>query len=327
MYNQFKRMQKLAGLLTENITEYSSYEYRQITQDVLDHFSNIDSDSSERKQYIQDTYPELSEDDIDTIHMMVGQELNKMIELDEGEAAYEYEKGKEAGEKMSKSKLRKKIREIIIAEMAKEAYVVVIQPEDEEERLYGEYKSEKEANMAADSVRRRYYDDMYPPEIIVMPKSKWGGLNELDGAAVEASDYDPVAEAKKKDEEDIDVEDIDVDTELSDVETGGGEDPEVEHVQDLLNQLQDAAEKMGDEKLLKQIGNTITFFTRQHVAEKPELNEASLEAIERMDGLVSQNSVSMLIRGAQGMIRSLKEEGFDDDDIYDYIVERIKILA
>jgi len=135
---------------------------------------------------------------------------------------------------------------------------------------------------------------------------------------------------KKKDEEDdedIDVEDTDVDTELPDVETGGGEDPEVEHIQDLLNQLQDAAEKLGDEKLLKQVGNTITFFTRQHVAEKPELNEASLEAIELMDGLVSQNNVSMLIRGAQGIIRDLKEEGFDDDDIYDYIVERIKILA
>ena len=37
-------------------------------------------------------------------------------------------------------------------------------------------------------------------------------------------------------------------------------------IQDLLNQLQDAAEELGDEKLLTQVGNTITFFTREHVA-------------------------------------------------------------
>lgn len=315
MNNEFKRMQKLAGLITENTTREESVNLRKIAQQVFNHFMKVDSsDSSEREEYIESEYPELSSAEVKEVHSMVGD----MLRVEYGEMSE------------NKSLLRKKIREMIIAEMAKEAYVVVIQPEGEEERLYGEYKSEKEANMAADSVRRRYSDDMYPPKIMVMPKSKWGGLNELDGAAVEAEDYDPVDEAKKKDEEDdedIDVEDTDVDTELPDVETGGGEDPEVEHIQDLLNQLQDAAEKLGDEKLLKQVGNTITFFTRQHVAEKPELNEASLEAIERMDGLVSQNSVSMLIRGAQGIIRDLKEEGFNDDDIYDYIVERIKILA
>ena len=315
MNNEFKRMQKLAGLITENTTREESVNLRKIAQQVFNHFMKVDSsDSSEREEYIESEYPELSSAEVKEVHSMVGD----MLRVEYGEMSE------------NKSLLRKKIREMIIAEMAKEAYVVVIQPEGEEERLYGEYKSEKEANMAADSVRRRYSDDMYPPEIMVMPKSEWGGLNELDGAAVEEEDYDPVAEAKKKDEEDdedVDIEDIDADTELPDVETGGGEDPEVEHVQDLLNQLQDAAEKLGDEKLLKQVGNTITFFTRQHVAEKPELNEASLEAIERMDGLVSQNSVGMLIRGAQGIIRDLKEEGFNDDDIYDYIVERIKILA
>ena len=35
----------------------------------------------------------------------------------------------------------------------------------------------------------------------------------------------------------------------------------------------EAAKKLGDEKLSSQIGNTLTFFTRQHVV-KEELNEA-----------------------------------------------------
>ena len=89
-------------------------------------------------------------------------------------------------------------------------------------------------------------------------------LAEMDGAAVVAGDYDPVAEAKKDKEEveDVEVEDVDV----TDEKMVGNDDPKVAEIQDLLNQLQDAAEELGDEKLLIQIGNTITFFTREHVA-------------------------------------------------------------
>lgn len=276
MSNEFKRMQKLAGLITENTINEES-KIKMIAGKVFDYFKDKSSDSNERLEFIKNKY-DLTPDEADEVHSEVSalmRDLGDFGDVEEGMGAYEYEKGKKAGEKlekekMSKSKLREKIREMILA--------------------------------------------------------------ELDGAAVEAEDYDPVAEAKKKakDEEDIDVEDIDVediDVEEPGTEMGGGENAEVERIQDLLNQLQDEAEKLGDEKLLKQVGNTITFFTRQHVAEKPELNEISLEALDRMDGLVSQSNVSMLIRGAQGIIKDLKEDGFDDEDIYDYIIERIKVLS
>jgi len=71
-------------------------------------------------------------------------------------------------------------------------------------------------------------------------------------------------EAKKAedDEDDVEIEDIDV----SDDEMRGGDNPDIDKIQDLLEQLQNAAEDLGDEKLLTQIGNIITFFTRQHVA-------------------------------------------------------------
>lgn len=42
---------------------------------------------------------------------------------------------------------------------------------------------------------------------------------------------------------------------------------EVKSVQDALNKAQVEAEKLGDKKLLAQIGNTITFFTRAHISE------------------------------------------------------------
>ena len=218
MSNEFKRMQKLAGLITENTINEES-KIKMIANDVFDYFKDMESsDSNKRLKFIETEYPKLTPAEANKVHSEVSalmRDLGDFGDVEEGMGAYEYEKGKKAGEKlekekMSKSKLREKIREMILA--------------------------------------------------------------ELDGAAVEAEDYDPVAEAKKKakDEEDIDVEDIDVedvDVEEPGTEMGGGENAEVERIQDLLNQLQDEAEKLGDEKLLKQVGNTITFFTRQHISE------------------------------------------------------------
>ena len=45
-----------------------------------------------------------------------------------------------------------------------------------------------------------------------------------------------------------------------------GESEDVEEVQALLMKAQEAAEALGDDKLQDQIGNTITYFTRAHVA-------------------------------------------------------------
>jgi hypothetical protein len=56
-------------------------------------------------------------------------------------------------------------------------------------------------------------------------------------------------------EEEVDIE---LDAETID-------DTEVSEIQDLLNQVQEKAESLNDEKFLKQIGNTITYFTRAHV--------------------------------------------------------------
>jgi len=89
----------------------------------------------------------------------------------------------------------------------------------------------------------------------------------------EMDDIDEAEEVDVEDNEDIkiDVEkDIDIDDESSesDIEvksTVPGESSDVSAILGLLTKAQERAEKMGDEKLLDQIGNTITYYTRAHV--------------------------------------------------------------
>jgi hypothetical protein len=126
---------------------------------------------------------------------------------------------------------------------------------------------------------------------------------ELDGAAVEAEDYDPVyegdktpeekteedealldggfgsfEEAKKKDEEVEDVEDVEVtDTEEempaeeAPAATGGLEDISADMggtEGDLMDHLMSAfkiAKGMGNEKLETQVGNTLKFFVSEYI--------------------------------------------------------------
>jgi hypothetical protein len=86
-----------------------------------------------------------------------------------------------------------------------------------------------------------------------------------------------------KDEENVDVDvekDVKVDDTESEVDVDvkasmPGESEDVEEVQALLMKAQEAAQAFGDEKLMDQIGNTITYFTRSHVA--GSVSEADLE--------------------------------------------------
>ena len=84
-----------------------------------------------------------------------------------------------------------------------------------------------------------------------------------------------LSEADEEVDVDIDVEDeVDVDVEADDIEIERkgttakvevGLSPEEEIVQDSLKAAMDAAQALGSDKLADQIGNTITFFTRQFV--------------------------------------------------------------
>jgi hypothetical protein len=79
---------------------------------------------------------------------------------------------------------------------------------------------------------------------------------------------------------------------------------------------------------IEQLGSAI----EMNVNERAQMNEVdtysiSDEAFERMDGLVSQDALRDLINAVQAIIRGLKEEGFEDDEIYDYVLANVKMLG
>ncbi len=68
-----------------------------------------------------------------------------------------------------------------------------------------------------------------------------------------------------------------------------------------------------------------------NVNERAQMNEVDTYHIddstfERMDGLVPQSALQSLVGAIQSIIRSLKEEGFEDDEIFDYVLANVKML-
>ena len=128
---------------------------------------------------------------------------------------------------------------------------------------------------ALEDLKDEYYDVVGDDEV----------YNGLDAAEMRAKELmnSKLDEAKKDKEEDTDT-DVDMSDDEGDVTANISTDevdPEVKAVQDALTQAQAAAEKLGDEKLTDQIGNTITFFTRAHIVEKPGVAASHVD--ENMD--------------------------------------------
>jgi hypothetical protein len=139
--------------------------------------------------------------------------------------------------------------------------------------VYDEYHSEL---YDSDDVKQAY-------DLLVKAAKKLGNLNEAAkdeevDADVEAAD-DTTGEDTTAGEEAIDTT-VDVSTDEV--------NPNVKSVQDALTQAQAAAQQLGDPKLTDQIGNTITFFTRSHVVEKPKgamaenLNEVMFPMLKKI---------------------------------------------
>jgi hypothetical protein len=173
--------------------------------------------------------------------------LNPSIKsINEGEGAYEYEKGKKEGEeiekkKMTKEAMKKHIKDMIVAELdgaavAAEEYDPVYEDND---------PGEEEADMM----------DAY-----------------ADGGFLDEAKKD-----KEEDVEDVEItdteEEMPVDDEMSAEEapTGGLEDiaADMKGTEgDLMDHLMKAfqiAKGMGNEKLETQVGNTLKFFVSEYI--------------------------------------------------------------
>ena len=110
--------------------------------------------------------------------------------------------------------------------------------------------------------------------------------NEIISILKEQEDEDVDVDVEDTEDVDVDVEDtedvdvdiekdIEVDDESAEAEIEvdaelAGEDAETSATLGLLTKAQEEAEKLGDEKLMDQIGNIITYFTRAHVVKSTE---------------------------------------------------------
>jgi hypothetical protein len=204
MNKEFSRMQKLAGLLTENV-ENTGKDLKDLEDMLKKHdwtYKMSDDSSNFSKGSRQ-------EDEINKLVDLLGNEGKKLKDKYDP-----FKKAKEMGmeeglkrtmrENQNQKSLRKKIREMILAEMNE------------------------------DNTEEEYYN----PTV------------------------DEAKKDKKEDEaEDVDIENIDVTND----EMMVNDNPE-ENLLDLLQKAQNDAKKLGDEELVTQIGNNITFFTRRHVS-------------------------------------------------------------
>jgi hypothetical protein len=66
---------------------------------------------------------------------------------------------------------------------------------------------------------------------------------------------------------------------------------------------------------------------KQFSGEMGSLDEASPEAMDRMSGLSPVSSVGSLIDAARRIISALKGKGFEEEDIFDYIMDKVKTLS
>ena len=118
-----------------------------------------------------------------------------------------------------------------------------------------------------------------------MKKSELKEMIRLAMLAEDEITETPMTEAEE--DEDIDVEDIEIDVdeeapaEEEDIEVTAdaevGITGDAKKVQDNLEAALLSAKELGDQKLVDQIGNSITFFTRTHVVGKDEVAEGEID--------------------------------------------------
>ena len=93
------------------------------------------------------------------------------------------------------------------------------------------------------------------------------------------------------DEEDVDIDiedtvDIDDESDKSEIEVDSelaGESADISAILGLLTKAQEDAKDLGDEKLMDQIGNTITYYTRTHVVAEDNRRRYEKEGDPRID--------------------------------------------
>lgn len=228
--------------------------------------------------------------------------------------ALEYEKivnNNLKSQKMTKSSLKQKIKEMVLAEI-RPSY----DPTDKDDPQFYELKKD----LASEYINTNgdiSAEDL-ATELGVEFELASQILNDLYG-----NDYSDLDEAKKKDTEDApeeeikdtEVEEIPLDTPDEKISTDQV-DPIVKDIQDALTQAQAAAEKLNDDKLSKQIGNTITMFTRSHISNKSTENglEEMLKEDEQFPTEDDINDYTEIMVNLEEPLEALTSNKFIDSE-------------
>jgi hypothetical protein len=136
-----------------------------------------------------------------------------------------------------------------------------------------------------------------------------------------------LSEAKKdKEVEDVTVDDTEVvDAPASDMMAD--ESTEISGIQSNLQAAYAEAKALGDEKLITQIANTITYFTKAHILDTAPVNESQINEVLQNDDLIEgrmldidqEQLVSMILSFAENnpsitLVDYLNNEfGYDED--------------
>ena len=131
---------------------------------------------------------------------------------------------------------------------------------------------------------------MKKSELKEMIKAAMLAEMEVEETEVYEAEEDEDVEVAVSDEEEMDIEEPADETPAEDespAELSGDE----KAISDNLEAALEAARALGDEKLVDQIGNSITFFTRAHIVKEGDMlkDEAELELEEAKDEEVKEN--------------------------------------
>lgn len=157
--------------------------------------------------------------------------------------------------KMTKEELKTKIKEMVLSEMN-------VNIEDENKMYDPLYEEDDE-----------YYDpdkEQDDDDTVAVPR---------DGEGLPLEEADEEEETETEEEVDVDVEDPEPAPEEGEMDVEANAEVELtgaeKKAQENLEAALAAAKEMGDQKLVDQIGNSITFFTRQHIVKENKINEST----------------------------------------------------
>jgi hypothetical protein len=161
-----------------------------------------------------------------------------------------------------------------------------------EETDYMERRRETDDYMeeGEEEVKEIKSNKMKKSELKEMIKAAMLAEMEVEETEVMEAEEDEDVEVAVSDEEEMDIEEPAEETPAED-ESPAELSGDKKAISDNLEAALEAARALGDEKLVDQIGNSITFFTRAHIVKEGDMlkDEAELELEEAKDEEVKEN--------------------------------------